>query len=65
MMATASRGGTAELVFADCAEDGFEEREDLTFDLFISNSIYLCGWGNGYFRRGSLQSCGRGPDAIR
>ena len=51
--------------FADCAEESLGEREDLTFDLFISNSIYLCGWGNGYFRCGSLQSCGRGPDATR
>jgi len=49
MMTTASRGGSDGLVFADCAGDNFEDGEVLTFDLFISNSIYLCRWGNGYF----------------
>ena len=40
-MAIASRGGASDGAFADRAENGFEERKDLTLDLFISNSIYL------------------------
>jgi hypothetical protein len=48
MMATASRRASEGLVLADCAEDNFDDGEDPTFDFFISNSIYLCGWAVAY-----------------
>jgi hypothetical protein len=49
-MATAKRGTAADAGFA-AVEDGFaEEREDLAFDFFISNSIYPWPRVDGYFR---------------
>jgi hypothetical protein len=41
MIATATRRGPAELFFASFLDEVADERDELTFDLFISNSIYL------------------------
>jgi hypothetical protein len=41
MMATATRRGRAEFFFATLLDEVADERGELTFDLFISNSIYL------------------------
>jgi hypothetical protein len=51
MMATAKRGGVTGSFFFGF-KDTDEEREDLAFDGFISNSIYLGARAMGYFRRG-------------
>jgi Protein of unknown function (DUF4242) len=41
MMATATRRGPAELFFPTFVSEWADERDELTFDLFIANSIYL------------------------
>jgi hypothetical protein len=41
MMATARRKGRAALFFATFLNEVADERDELTFDLFIPNSIYL------------------------
>ena len=41
MIATATRRGPAELLFATFLDEVADERDELTFDLFIPNSIYL------------------------
>jgi len=41
MMATATRGVFAELALVVLVDKSVEEREDLPFDFFISNPIYL------------------------
>jgi hypothetical protein len=41
MIATATRRGPAELFFASFLDEVADERDELTFDLFIPNSIYL------------------------
>jgi hypothetical protein len=40
MIATATRTGPAELFFASFLDEAADELDELTFDLFIPNSIY-------------------------